>query len=64
MIPAVLSILFPGLGQIYYGEYVRAIMIIIALTPLYPAALIWSIIDVIVLNKQDTEPPFLLIFAP
>lgn len=59
MIPIILSILFPGLGQIYYGKFVRAIiMIIIALTPLYPAALVWSIIDAIKLNKQDIEPRF------
>ena len=59
MIPIILSILFPGLGQIYYGKYVRAvIMIIIALTPLYPVALVWSIIDAIRLNNQDIEPRF------
>ncbi len=59
MIPIILSILFPGLGQIYYGKYVRAIiMIIIALTPLYPAALVWSIIDAIRLNKKGIEPRF------
>ena len=33
-------------------------MLIIALTPLYPIALVWSIIDVIRLNKQEIQPRF------
>lgn len=33
-------------------------MLLLALTPLYPLALVWSIIDVLRLNKQGIEPKF------
>ena len=33
-------------------------MLLLAITPLYPVALIWSIIDVLRLNKQDIQPVF------
>lgn len=59
MIPLILSILLPGLGQFYYGKNVRAIfMLLLTFTPLYPASLIWSIIDVIRLNNQEIQPRF------
>lgn len=59
MLPLILSILLPGLGQFYYGKNIRAIvMLLVALTPLYPLALVWSIIDVLRLNKQGIEPKF------
>lgn len=59
MIPIILSILIPGLGQFYYGKNGRAIlMLLIGFTPLYPIALIWSIIDIIRLNKQEIQPRF------
>ena len=59
MVPLILSILLPGLGQFYYGKNVRAIlMLLLAITPLYPAALIWSVIDVLRLNKQGIQPRF------
>lgn len=59
MIALILSILIPGLGQFYYGKNVRAIfMVLFGLTPLYPAVLIWSIIDIIILNKQGVEPKY------
>ena len=59
MIPLILSILLPGLGQFYYGKNVRAIlMLILAISPLYPAALVWSVIDVLRLNKQGIQPRF------
>ncbi len=59
MIALILSILLPGLGQFYYGKNVRAIfMILLTFTPLYPIALIWSIIDVIILGKKEIKPRF------
>ena len=59
MLALILSILLPGLGQFYYGKNGRAIlMLLAALTPLYPLALIWSIIDVLRLNKQGLQPKF------
>lgn len=59
MIAIVLSILLPGLGQFYYGKNVRAIvMFVLALTPLYPIALIWSVIDIVRLNRQGIQPAF------
>ena len=59
MIPLILSILLPGLGQFYYGKYVRAIfMLLLTFTPFYPIALIWTIIDIIILNKKGIEPKF------
>lgn len=52
MLGIILSIIFPGLGQIYHEKYLKgAIMALLALTPLYPVALIWSIIDVIKIQK-------------
>ena len=59
MLPLILSIIIPGLGQFYYGKNVRAIlMVLISLTPLYPLAWIWSIIDICILNKQDIQTVF------
>jgi hypothetical protein len=59
MLPLILSILLPGLGQFYYGKNIRAIlMLLLALTPLYPAALVWSVIDVLRLNNRGIEPRF------
>jgi hypothetical protein len=57
MIGIVLSIIFPGLGQFYYGKNWRALaMLLIGITPLYPIALVWSIIDIIQLNKKGETP--------
>jgi hypothetical protein len=59
MIALVLSILLPGLGQFYYGKNIRAIcMLLLGLTPLYPAVLIWTIIDIILLSKKGTAPKY------
>jgi ABC-type multidrug transport system fused ATPase/permease subunit len=59
MIALVLSILLPGLGQFYYGKNIRAIcMVLLGLTPLYPAVLIWTIIDIIILNKKGAVPKY------
>jgi hypothetical protein len=55
----ILSIIFPGLGQFYYGKNGRAIaMLILGFTPLYPIALVWSVIDIIRLNKKGEAPTF------
>jgi hypothetical protein len=59
MIAIVLSILLPGLGQFYYGKNIRAIlMVLLGLTPLYPLVLIWTIIDIVVLNKKGATPKY------
>lgn len=59
MLPLILSIILPGLGQFYYGKNVRAtLMVLISLTPLYPLAWIWSIIDIWNLNKKGIQPVF------
>lgn len=59
MIAFVLSILLPGLGQFYYGRYVRAVlMVFLGLTPLYPLVLIWTIVDVVILNKEGATPAY------
>ncbi len=59
MVAIILSIIFPGLGQIYLGENTRGfIMLIMGVTPLYPVALVWSIIDVIRLNKLGLTSQF------
>lgn len=59
MIGIILSIIFPGLGQFYYGKNWRALaMLLLGITPLYPIALVWSVIDVIQLNKKGEAPKF------
>lgn len=59
MIAVILSVLFPGLGQIYLGKNFRGVaMLLIGITPLYPLALVWSVIDVINLRNQGVEPVF------
>ncbi len=59
MLPLILSIIVPGLGQLYYGKNIRGIiMLLLGLTPLYPAALIWSVIDIIRLNKKGIAPHY------
>jgi len=59
MIGIILSIIFPGLGQFYYGKNGRAIaMLLLGITPLYPLALVWSIIDAVRLNKKGEAPKF------
>ena len=59
MLGIFLSIAFPGLGQLYYGKNGRGVaMVLLGITPLYPVALIWSVIDVISLNKQGLSPKF------
>ena len=59
MIGIVLSIIFPGLGQFYYGKNWRALaMLLLGITPLYPIALIWSIIDIVELNKKGEAPKY------
>lgn len=59
MIGIILSIIFPGLGQFYYGKNWRALaMLLLGVTPLYPIALVWSVVDVIQLNKKGEAPKF------
>jgi TM2 domain-containing membrane protein YozV len=59
MLAIILSIIFPGLGQLYYGKNTRGvIMLLLGITPLYPIALIWSVIDVIRLNRQGAVPQY------
>ena len=59
MIAIILTIIFPGLGQIYYGKTTKGIiMIILTFVPfLYPFILIWSIIDCIKLRKEQQVEP-------
>ncbi|WP_289056050.1 type II secretion system protein GspG [Carboxylicivirga marina] len=54
MIGIILSIIFPGLGQVYFKKNGKGIlMMILAIIPfIYPFILIWSIIDCIYLNKK------------
>jgi hypothetical protein len=59
MLAIILSILFPGLGQIFLGKTWPGLsMVLLGLTPLYPIALIWSITDIIRLNKRGLIPAF------
>jgi hypothetical protein len=59
MLPLILSIIVPGLGQLYYGKNIRGVlMLLLGLTPLYPAALIWSVIDIIRLNRMGITPHY------
>jgi hypothetical protein len=60
MLPIVLSILFPGLGQIYYGRTVSGLtMILLSLVPfLYPFVLVCSIVDVIRLKRKGYIPKY------
>lgn len=59
MVAIFLSVLFPGLGQIYLGKNWRGLtMLILGITPLYPLALIWSIVDVVQLRKRGCLPVF------
>ncbi len=59
MVPIILSVLFPGLGQFYLGKNWRGlIMLVLGVTPLYPLALIWSIVDVVRLNRRGCLPVF------
>jgi TM2 domain-containing membrane protein YozV len=60
MIGILLSIIIPGLGQLYFGKTLRGvIMILLAITPLYPAALVWSIVDAVNLNKKIKPDPIM-----
>ena len=57
MLAIVLSLLFPGLGQLYYGKWIRAaLMVILGVTPLYPVALVWSVIDAYRLSRSGAQP--------
>jgi hypothetical protein len=59
MIAVALSIMFPGLGQIYYGKWGRAWpMLIAGVTPLYPLALVWSVFDAHRLSREGIRPQF------
>jgi hypothetical protein len=59
MIAVVLSVLIPGLGQIYLGKTLRGIlMVVLAITPLYPAILVWSVLDCLHLINQGATPQF------
>jgi TM2 domain-containing membrane protein YozV len=59
MIAIILSIIFPGLGQIYLGKNARGIlMILLGITPIYPLVLIWSVYDAYKLNEQGLSPVF------
>lgn len=55
MIAIFLSILFPGLGQLYYGKTGKGLlMIALCFLPfIYPLVLIWSIYDCIQLRKTE-----------
>lgn len=59
MTAIILSIIFPGLGHIYYGKNLKGIiMILLSLVPfLYPIILIWSIWDCINLRNTIVENP-------
>ena len=57
MLALVLSIIYPGLGQFYYGKNIRGLlMLLLALTPLYPVAIVWTVIDILILNKKGSQP--------
>lgn len=59
MLAIILSIFFPGLGQIYLGKTWRGLaMVLLGITPIYPIALIWSIIDIARLNQRGQIPAF------
>ncbi len=59
MLPVVLSIVFPGLGQLYFGKWVRAaFMILLGASPVYPVALVWSVVDAYKLARAGTPPQF------
>ena len=60
MLPIVLSILFPGLGQIYYGRTDSGLtMILLSLIPiLHPFVLIYSVFDVIRLKRKGYIPKY------
>ena len=56
MIGIILSVIFPGLGQLYNKQYwLGAAMLILGLTPLYPFILIWSIIDSVRYAKENQD---------
>ncbi len=59
MIAIILSIIFPGLGQIYYGKTFRGIlMILLCFVPFaYPIILVWSIWDCVRLRKTQQVDP-------
>ena len=59
MIAIILSIIYPGLGQIYYGKTWRGvIMILFTLIPFaYPVILVWSIVDCVNLRKNHSPDP-------
>jgi TM2 domain-containing membrane protein YozV len=59
MLAIILSIILPGLGQIYYGKVFKGLlMIFLTFVPfIYPIVLIWSIYDCIQLRKKVTVDP-------
>ena len=60
MLSIILSILFPGLGQIYLGRTSSGLtMLLLSLIPfLYPFVLIYSIFDVILLKRKGLAPKY------
>jgi len=58
MIAIFLTIIFPGLGHLYYGKYVKgAIIAGISLIPmLYPLAMVGALIDVYRITRKDPSP--------
>jgi hypothetical protein len=59
MIGIVLSVIFPGLGQFYYGKWVRGtIMLLGGVTPAYPLVLVWSVVDAYRLSRQGIQPQY------
>lgn len=59
MTALILTLLVPGLGQLYYGKNGRGIlMILLGITPLYLLVLIWSLIDVVMLNNSGAVPVY------
>jgi hypothetical protein len=57
MFAIILSLIFPGLGQFYCGKNGRAIiMVILGLTPLFFIAVVWSLVDIVILYRRGEVP--------
>ncbi|MBK3519888.1 type II secretion system protein GspG [Carboxylicivirga marina] len=59
MLAIILSIILPGLGQLYYGKVFKGlVMIFLTFVPfIYPFVLIWSIYDCVQLRKKVSIDP-------
>jgi len=59
MVGTLLALLFPGLGQFYYGKPLRgSMMLLLGVTPLYPIALLWSVVDAYRLHRRGVSPVY------